>query len=123
MPAVFTLSKDNSAIVCDREGRLLSTVYPPPTSKSIEQMTYCSYLDRVFALLATGTICIFNIHSETAVLEKLQYTNQLKVGPRFFSVLLQDAEGKKLTQRITFMTFVSVVPPKYDCEIFNEKNL
>ena len=39
----------------------------------------------------------------------MQYPKQLK-----------DALGQKISQDITCMTFCKTIPPKYDCEIFNE---
>ncbi|CDW78455.1 wd repeat-containing protein 87 [Stylonychia lemnae] len=111
--AVFTLFKDNSALIQNpNTGKTLSTIYPPPTAKEVMFISYCMTLKRMFILLTSGTLCIYKIDRDTAILEKLQYPNQLK-----------DSEGKSVTQQITSMTFASSVPPKYDCEIFNEVNV
>ena len=62
----------------------------------------------MFLLLVSGTLCIYRVDRDTAILEKLQYPSMIK-----------DSEGKQLTsQQITAMSFVSTRPPKYDCEIF-----
>jgi hypothetical protein len=64
----------------------------------------------MFLLLASGTLCIYRVDRDTAILEKLQYPSMLK-----------DSDNKSLSsQQITSMCFVSTKPPKYDCEIFTE---
>lgn len=66
----------------------------------------------MFLLLASGTLCIYRVDRDTAILEKLQYPQMLK-----------DSEGKALTsQQITSMSFASTKPPKFDCEIFTDSN-
>lgn len=62
----------------------------------------------MFLLLTSGTICVYKIDRDTAILEKMQYPNQLR-----------DSEGKSMTQTITSMGFMTIKPPKYDCEIFH----
>jgi hypothetical protein len=91
-------------------GRTLSTIYPPPTAKEVISIGFSQLLKRMFLLLASGTLCIYRVDRDTAILEKLQYPSMLK-----------DSEGKSLSmQQITSMTFVSTRPAKYDCEIFTE---
>lgn len=112
--SVFTLFKDNSAILqsshMEALGRTLSTIYPPPTAKEVTAIGFSSVLRRMFLLLASGTLCIYRVDRDTAILEKLQYPSMIK-----------DGEGKALnSQQITSMCFVSARPPKYDCEIFTE---
>lgn len=109
--AIFTLFKDNSAVIQNPydSGRTLSTIYPPPTAKEVMFIEYCMTLKRMFVLLTSGTLCIYKIDKDTAILEKLQYPNQLR-----------DSEGKSVGQQLTSMMFASSIPPKYDCEIFNE---
>jgi hypothetical protein len=34
--------------------------------------------NRFYLLLDSGTLCIYNFEKETAILEKIQYPNQLK---------------------------------------------
>jgi hypothetical protein len=53
----------------------VSTIYPPPTAKAVMFIEYCMPLKRVFVLLTSGTLCIYRIDRETAILEKLQYPN------------------------------------------------
>jgi hypothetical protein len=85
--AVFTLFKDNSAILqsCGLEtlGRSISTIYPPPTAKEVIQICFNSNMKRMFLLLVSGTLCIYRVDRDTAILEKLQYPSMIK-----------DSEGK-----------------------------
>jgi hypothetical protein len=71
--AVYTLFKDNSAVIQipSQQGRTLSTIYPPPTAKEVAVITYCMSLKRVFVLLTSGTLCIYKVDRDTAILEKL----------------------------------------------------
>jgi len=46
------------------------------------------------------------------LLEKLQRPEHIK-----------DSDGKSINQLITTMNFVGVVPPKYDCEVLQDKAL
>ncbi len=107
--AIATLFGDNSTVIQDPDGRTLSIIYPPPTAKAVANIAYCMSLSRMFILLETGALCIYKIDRDTAILEKLQYTNQLR-----------DSEGKGVNQTITCMTFASTTPPRFDCEIFSE---
>lgn len=68
-------------------------------------------LNRIFILLASGTICIYSFDQETGILEKLLRPDHIK-----------DSDGKSITQTITTMNFVNVVPPKYDCEVLQDYN-
>jgi hypothetical protein len=72
---VFTLFKDNSAFVQSSEtdslGRTISTIYPPPTAKEVICIAYNAILKRMFLLLASGTLCIYRVDRDTAILEKL----------------------------------------------------
>ena len=87
--AVYTLFKDNSAMLqssaMDTLGRSISTIYPPPTAKEVIQICFNTTLKRMFLLLASGTLCIYRVDRDTAILEKLQYPNMIK-----------DSEGKQL---------------------------
>lgn len=73
--AVFTLFKDNSAVLqsanMDVLGRTISTIYPPPTAKEVVAIGFSSMLRRMFLLLASGTLCIYRVDRDTAILEKL----------------------------------------------------
>lgn len=61
-------------------------------------------------MLITGALCVYRMNEAgTAILEKLQYPNQIK-----------DDNGKVLNQEVTSICFTSVVPPKYDVEIWND---
>ena len=69
--ALYTLCDDNSVLIQSPTGKQLSTIYPPPTAKSVACLSYCMSLNRMFILLASGTLCIYKIDKETAILEKL----------------------------------------------------
>jgi len=67
-------------------------------------------LKRVFVLLQSGSICVYKVQNrDTATLDKLQYSKQLK-----------DFENKSLTQSIKAMTMCSIKPPMTDDEVFSE---
>jgi len=70
---IYTLFEDNSAVIQAPNGRTLSTIYPPPTAKTVMFIYYCMTLNRVFILLTSGTLCIYKIDRDTAILEKMQY--------------------------------------------------
>ena len=92
--AIYILCEDNSALIFRPDGRQISTVYPPPTAKELLAIEYCMSLNRFFILLASGTICVYKFDKETAILERLQYPNQLK-----------DTEGRSMSQSITTLGF------------------
>ena len=71
--AVFTLFKDNSAMIQSplQGGKTISTIYPPPTAKEVMFISFCMTLKRMFILLTSGTLCIYKIDRDTAILEKL----------------------------------------------------
>ena len=75
-------------------------------------MKYSIKLRKMFILLASGTICVYSFDQETALLEKLQRPEHIK-----------DSDGKSINQLITTMDFATVVPPKYDCEVLQDRTL
>lgn len=79
--ALFVTFDDNSCIVLDpKNGRVISTIYPPPTATSICKVVYSLHNQKVFILLKTGALCLYRIQDkETAVLELMQYPNQIRV--------------------------------------------
>jgi hypothetical protein len=91
---------------------MISTIYPPPGAKEVIFLGYCMNLDKIFMVLVSGTICVYRIdETETSILEKLLYSNQIK-----------DSFLRNLSQGVTSVTFSSIIPPKVDVEIFNESN-
>ena len=75
---IMTLLKDNS-IVLQREDniekakpRIASIIYPPPTGKDVLQFEYCMNLNKVFVLLATGSLCIYNYTQTDANQERFK---------------------------------------------------
>jgi len=78
---VFATFDDNSCIVFDPKtnGKIISTIYPPPTATTIAKVVFSLHKQRVFMLLRTGALCLYRfLDKETAVLELMQYPNQLK---------------------------------------------
>ena len=64
---VMTLFSDNSVVLqepCSNPVKVVSTIFPPPTSKEIKQVLYCMNLDKIFLLLATGIICVYILDPE-----------------------------------------------------------
>jgi WD40 repeat protein len=110
---IMTLFSDNSVSfqVCDREdAQDISTIFPPPTAKEVVFLSYCMNLDRIFLMLVTGALCVYRMNeARTAILEKMLYPNMIK-----------DESGKVLNQVVTSICFTSVIPPKYDVEMWNE---
>lgn len=106
---IYIMCEDNSTLIYEPNGKQISTIYPPPTAKELLVVEYSMFLNRFFILLASGTICIYKFDKETAILEKLQYPNQLK-----------DSEGRAMSQIITTLGFCNVMPPRYDWEIVRE---
>ena len=82
------------------------TIYPPPTPAEVIKVFYCMAIQRMFLMLKTGSICIYNIDRETGTLESLSESKQLK-----------DYEGKSMNQAITCIKNCSIEPPQHDCEI------
>jgi uncharacterized protein YlzI (FlbEa/FlbD family) len=80
---MLVLSNDNSCIVYSENGAVLSTIYPPPTAKTVKELHYHNSL--VYLLLSSGTICVFNHSTETSLLHKIIYTGDIK-----------DSEGKSV---------------------------
>jgi WD40 repeat protein len=109
--AIYVRCKDNSTLIYRPNGNHISTIYPPPTAKKLVTVEYSMALNRFFILLASGTICVYKFDKETAILEKLQYPNQLK-----------DSDGRAINQTITTMSFCNVIPPRFDCEIVRERS-
>lgn len=101
---------NNSVMLLDpRDGHTMSTIYPPPSLSPVKTIKYNMALKRMFVLLENGNLCVYRVrYRDTATLEKLQTIKALR-----------DYEGHSiLNQTIVLMTFVSVRPPQYDCEIF-----
>lgn len=67
---------------------------------------------------------MYKFDKETAILEKLQYPYQLKVPGMGGS---QDSKSKpqsrSVSQTICTLNFISVIPPKYDCEVVHDESM
>jgi len=71
--------EDASSFVLDYEGKILSTIFPPPSSKNIIALDYSFTTGKIYVLLANGSICIYQVDSETALMESIYTVNQIKV--------------------------------------------
>lgn len=82
----MTLCEDNSAFIksIEDEGEQKTTLYPPPSAELIMKIVYSWKLDRFIVLLQSSTLCVYKRHKETALLEKLYKSGEVK-----------DSEGKK----------------------------
>ena len=92
--AIYIQCEDNSVMIYRPDGKQISTIYPPPTAKELKAVEYSMALNRFIILLKSGTLCVYKFDKETAILEKLQYPNQLK-----------DSEGRAMNQTITCFGF------------------
>lgn len=110
-PQEIIVSFDNNSILLldSQTGKIKSTVYPPPTPTTICQIEYQMSLSRLILLMTNGSIAMYRtFQRETATLEFLQEAKHLK-----------DAEDKNLSGcTITDILLTPVVPPYYDCELF-----
>jgi hypothetical protein len=60
---------------------IISTIYPPPTSKEIKQIHYCMNLNKIFLLLDSGIICVYELDADrqnSASLQKFQHSYEIK---------------------------------------------
>lgn len=71
--------EDASSFVLDYQGKVLSTIFPPPSSKNIVTLDYSFTTGKVYLLLANGSICTYQVDSETALMESIYTINQIKV--------------------------------------------
>jgi hypothetical protein len=71
---------DNSFKFLDPiSGKVNSIIYPTPTPTAIKMSFYSGVNNRVYILLETGVICVYNIDKEQAVLIKMQHPSMVKV--------------------------------------------
>lgn len=111
-PSALFISFDDDSIVLLNPSEpdvILSTIYPPPTCNKVVKVFHCTSIQRMFLLLATGSICVYNVEKETGTLEKLKESKSLK-----------DYEGKPMSQGITCLDTCYTRPPRHDCEIFSD---
>jgi WD40 repeat protein len=70
---------DNSLVLLDPSNqKVFSTIYPPPTQAEISKVFWCSSIQRMFLLLKSGSLCIYQTQKETGILEKLQESTAFK---------------------------------------------
>ncbi|CAG9319560.1 unnamed protein product [Blepharisma stoltei] len=109
---IGVLSEDNSVILYDLTGKLVTTIYPPPTANDVKEMFYIKEIDRVLLLLYSGSMCIFRYEGETGLLEKIIYTGDIK-----------DSENRAVLAPVKAFKPLNVKPPHYDCELAIKKKL
>ena len=119
----FTISlcSDNSAFILSTNQTsrdLKTTLYPPPSAQLISRIVYSMRLDRFIVLLTNSSICIYKKVKETALLEKILESTDIR-----------DSEFKRaLNQSITSMELICTKfnPPRkeimaMDTETLNHK--
>ena len=107
---MVSFENNSTLLLSPDDGTIKSTIYPPPTPNSIQQVVFCMTLNRVLLLLESGSLCIYKVDNrETATLDKLQFAKQIK-----------DYEGKKLSSLITCMSIITTVPPMFDNEVIGD---
>ena len=112
------LCEDNSAFIRNIENdpnEPKSTLYPPPSAELIKKIVYSARLQRFIVLLSSSTLCVYKRQKETALLEKMQESHELK-----------DSENKKaLGQGVTCMELIYTHSRKevrpFDTEILQQK--
>ncbi|MDR3549303.1 MAG: hypothetical protein P4M11_13750 [Candidatus Pacebacteria bacterium] len=77
--------EDTASYVLDETGKVLSTIFPPPSAKSILTLDYCFATNRVYLLLANGSICVYQIDHETALIENIYNVSQIKAWIGFYN--------------------------------------
>lgn len=107
----------------------MSIIYPPPTGKDVLQFEYCMNLNKVFVLLVTGSLCIYNYthHDDNQERYKslldaaeLQFVDKTQNG--ILETLqerksITDSMNHTISQEITCMALCNTEPPSYDEEI------
>ena len=76
----FTVSvcNDNSAFIQRVGEQHKCTLYPPPSAQKIATVKHSIALNRVIVLLTNGSLCVYKIHRETALLEKILQQSELR---------------------------------------------
>lgn len=108
--SVIVLTDDNSVVNYSLDGKVISTIYPPPTSTDIKEVHYCHELKRFVLLLSTGAICVFRCDGKTGQLDQL-----IDVGS------IRDVEKKAILNPVITMKFLEGEPPNYDSELYFKK--
>lgn len=77
----INLCADNSAFINSTNldaPELKTTLYPPPSAQVIQKIVYSNRLDRLIVLLTNSTLCIYKKFKETALLEKVQDSREVR---------------------------------------------
>ena len=107
---VAAIGEDNS-IVLYESGKVITTIYPPPSAHDLKDVFFLESSKRVLVLLDSGVICLFSIEGETGLLERMIRTGDIT-----------DVESRQLTFPIQCIKLVNCIPPQYDCELVLRKN-
>lgn len=107
---ITAVGEDNS-IVLYKSGKVVTTIYPPPSAHDLKDIIFIEDLRRVLVLLDSGVICLFSIEGETGLLERLIRTGDIT-----------DHELRPITSPIQCVKKVSCIPPQFDCELVFRKH-
>lgn len=108
---IAAIGEDNS-IVLYESGKVVTTIYPPPSAHDLKDIMYIEDQRRVLVLLDSGVICLFSIEAETGLLERMIRTGDIT-----------DSESRALSSPIQCIKQVKCTPPQYDCELVFRKQL
>lgn len=79
----FTISlcSDNSAFIldtCENQREVKTTLYPPPSAQLITKLVFSMRLNRFIVLLTNSSLCVYKRVKETALLEKIQESTEIR---------------------------------------------
>ena len=74
----MSVCNDNSAFIQRVGEQHKCTLYPPPSAQKIATVKHSIALNRVVVLLTNCSLCVYKIHRETALLEKILQQSELR---------------------------------------------
>ena len=107
---IAAVGEDNS-IVLYEYGKVVTTIYPPPSAHDLKDIIYIDAQRRVLVLLDSGVICLFSIERETGLLERMIRTGEIT-----------DSEARPVASPVVCIKQVDCVPPQYDSELVFRKH-
>lgn len=108
---VAAVGEDNSVVLYDK-GKVVTTIYPPPSAHDLKDIMFLEESRRVLVLLDSGVICLYSIQGETGLLERMIRTGDIT-----------DAETRPVQSPVQCIKQVQCIPPQYDCELVFRKHL
>lgn len=108
---IAAIGEDNS-IVLYEAGKVVTTIYPPPSAYDLKDVIYLSDFRRVLVLLDSGVICLFSIEGETGLLERMIRTGDIT-----------DSENRPVTSPVVCIRQVQCKPPQFDSELVFRKKV